>query len=187
MKISIKNIICVIVIVLASCVFENHQKNRHIIYQKITIPEFNIDNFLCTHDTINHSSYNKKLKEFSYKIVIYADSLNCIDCDLNLIEWKQRIKEIEKKQLDVCFLFILNYSYFSIIKQTIQRDKFHHPIFFDKQGYFAKANNFSKDIKHVIFLLNEENKIILVKNPINNANNWSLYIDKITSKQESKR
>jgi hypothetical protein len=187
MKTDIKNIICIIVIVLTSCVFENHQKNEQIIDQKITIPEFDRNNFLCTNDTLDHSSYNEKLKEFPYKIVIYADSISCIDCDLNLIEWKQRIKEIEKKQLDVCFLFILNYSYFSIIKQTVQRDKFHYPIFFDKYGYFTKVNNLSKDVKNIIFLLNEENKIIVIGNPINNTNNWNLYLNKITSKQKLKR
>jgi hypothetical protein len=171
-----------LIFILSSCAFEKHQKDKQIIDQKITIPEFDASNFLCTNDTIDYRFYNKKLKEFSYKIIIYADSLSCVDCDLNLIEWKQRIKEIEKKRLNVCFLFILNSNYFSIIKQIIQRDKFNYSIFFDKHGYFAKANNFSSDIKHITFLLNEDNQIILIGNPINNANNWNQYLDKIISK-----
>jgi hypothetical protein len=181
MRTIIKNLICIWVIVLPSCIFENQQKDKPVAAQKITVPEFDTINFLCTNDTLDYYSYNKKLKGFPFKIVIYADSVNCIDCDLNLIEWKQRIKEIEKRKLNVCFLFVLNSDYYSVIKHTIERDGFRYPIFFDKYGYFAKVNNFSDRIKYVTFLLNEEDKIILTGSPINNANNWDLYLNKITS------
>lgn len=163
----------------SSCIFKNHQKDKTIVNTSIELPEFDQNNFLCTNDTMNYNLYNKNLKEFSYKIVVYADSLNRIECDLNLIEWKQHIKEIQKRNLNVCFLFVLNINYLYNVKEIMQRDNFHYSIWFDKGKHFAKLNNLHNNIKFVTFLLNKENKILLVGNPINNSNNWNLYINTI--------
>jgi hypothetical protein len=179
MKNGILSVICLIVISFSSCIFKNNQKDKQIINTSIKIPEFDRHIFLCTNDTMNYSLYNKNLKEFAFKIVVYADSLNCIDCDLNLIEWKQHIREIQKRDLNVCFLFILNINYLYDIKKIMQRDNFHYSIWFDKDKYFAKLNNFPEDVKFITFLLNKENKILLTGNPINNSNNWNFYINTI--------
>jgi hypothetical protein len=96
------------IIGFSSCNFKNNQKNKQIINASIKMPEFNPGTFLCTNDTMNYSLYNENLKEFAFKIVIYADSLNCIDCDLNLIEWKQYSKKGLKCLLFICFEYQLS-------------------------------------------------------------------------------
>jgi hypothetical protein len=65
----------------------------------------------------------------------------------------------------------------------MQRDNFHYPIWFDKDNYFAKLNNFPKNVKFITFLLNKEDKILLTGNPINNSNNWNFYINTINKYQ----
>jgi hypothetical protein len=164
---------------MSACFSDKEKKQELLITKQIHLPDLNQLNCISLHDTLNCSLYYSKISTSNCKIIIYADTLNCIDCDLNLIEWKQRIRELEKRKLDVNFIFILNPNYLSDVKQIIHRDSFSYPIFFEKEKSLFRQKNFPPAIKFITLLLNKENEVILIGNPINNETIWELYIDKI--------
>ena len=50
------------------------------------------------------------------------------------------------------------------------------PFFIDENGAFLKNNTvIPQDSRFHVFLLNSENKIILVGNPLNNETIWDMY------------
>lgn len=61
-----------------------------------------------------------------------------------------------------------------------QKNKFEHPIFYDTLNKMEKLNHFPKNNTFRTFLLDKNNHVILVGNPIGNKTLWNLYKQIIT-------
>jgi hypothetical protein len=164
---------------IISCSTEKKEHINSFVNKSVILPVFDSINFVCSNTLIN--DYNQ---EELYTIVVYADSLSCVECDLNLLEWKQRIREVKKRSLTVSFKFIVNFNYFNELSQIIDRDKFEYPIFFDRNKTFTENNIFLEKINFIVFLLDTNNKIILIGNPATNPKIWDLYKKQILGKAE---
>lgn len=112
-------------------------------------------------------------KEF--KLVAYIDSAKCMECNLALDEWSVKIREMRKVNEEVSFLFIINSNNYSVIKSLLNKHRFDYPVFIDTTNSFYNLNSLNKDSKFQFFLLDRDNKIILVGNPIRNNSIWMLY------------
>lgn len=123
------------------------------------------------------------------KIVVYLDSLGCEDCKLYDLLKMDRLLESHSIFCDeFVVLYILHPS--SHLSKNVggmlEVIDFNYPVFIDFNGDFEKENPFlpSRNLFHS-FLLNRENKIILVGSPLNNTKMWDLYnrqIQKILKK-----
>ena len=123
-------------------------------------------------DTIEHSGDN-----CDYKIVTYIDSIGCTSCKLQLQNWKDFISKIDSLNHDkVSFFFYFHPKDKSELRFIFQRDSFEYPICLDENDSFNKLNHFPSDMTFQTFLLNWNNKVLAIGNPIHNPKIRELYI-----------
>lgn len=118
-----------------------------------------------------------------HKVLIYTDSLGCISCKLHLREWQKFINHIDSLQSDVSFLFFFNTNNFEEVNYLLRRDKLRHPVCFDVNDSLNKLNNFPKHNDFQTFLLDTDNRVVVVGNPVNNPKVKELYLRVIEGKQ----
>ncbi|MDD4032077.1 MAG: hypothetical protein PHS48_02400 [Bacteroidales bacterium] len=121
------------------------------------------------------------LKKPGYKIVTYADSSGCTDCRLNFYGWKLKMNEAKTWSKPVDVVFILQPKDESALISLLKFNDFSHAIFYDKNTDFIRQNQLSSDPLYQTFLINSENKIVLVGNPVSNSVLWKLYKETIES------
>jgi hypothetical protein len=138
---------------------------------------------LLGNDSDYISSFNKP-----YKIVVYidSDSVGCTSCKLKLFEWNLLISEINSSMKDsLSLLFYFHPQEETEIYDLVKRakmEKFNHPIFYDKENMINKLNNFPTIAECQCFLLDKDNKVLVVGNPAIGTELWKLYKKKIYGK-----
>lgn len=111
-----------------------------------------------------------------YKIITYIDSTGCAPCRMKLPSWNAFIAEIlSLTDKEVAFLMILHSSGDEDISYALKRDNFLYPITYDEDGLFAEDNNLPESTPYTTFLLDGDNKIVLVGNPVLNPKLRDLY------------
>ena len=119
-----------------------------------------------------------------YKIVMYSDSLGCQECELKLGDWRLKIKELKLLGKAVDFIFIIQSSDYSSFEHMASENLPDFPFIYDKEGKFFKQNKLFSDKRYNTFLLDKDNRIILVGNPTNGDKIWELYKTQIPQKDE---
>ena len=61
-------------------------------------------------------------------------------------------------------------------KQLLVRDSFNYPICIDVENLFNKLNHFPSDINYQTFLLDKDNKVLAIGNPVLNPKVKDLYL-----------
>ncbi|MDD4031783.1 MAG: hypothetical protein PHS48_00895 [Bacteroidales bacterium] len=121
------------------------------------------------------------LKKPGYKIVTYADSSGCTDCRLNFYGWRLKMDEAKAWNKSVDFVFILQPKEKSELVSLLKFNEWGIAVFYDKNTDFIRQNALSSDPLYQTFLINSENKIVLVGNPVSNTTLWNLYKEAIES------
>ena len=105
----------------------------------------------------------------NYKVVIYADSIGCMDCKLDLYKWKEFIAYIDSlSNNSISFLFFLQPKERIEMEYLLKGYDFNLPICIDMNNQLSKLNHLHVDSIPQVFLLNRENQVILTGNPISN-------------------
>ena len=112
-------------------------------------------------------------KEF--KLLTIIDTNSCTGCHLKLHEWNKFIKEMDTINPNVTFLFVVHVKDYTIIDVLKKQNKFTYPIFYDYKNKIGKLNDFPKTPRFLTFLLDKNNKVVLLGNPIGNHHMWKLY------------
>lgn len=116
---------------------------------------------------------NRPWEQAELKLVVYTDSVACSQCTFKqLYLWKDFV-ELENKYNDKFYIFFIIQSGSNTTKDLTSNFHYtglNHPIYIDSTNVFIKSNPHipSEEIYHV-FLLNENDSIILVGNPVFNA------------------
>lgn len=111
-----------------------------------------------------------------YKILIYIDQAGCISNKLQLYKWNTLIEEVRNEMQGlVNFQFYFQPKDIRKIQSILRRDTFEYPSHIDIDGKLNKLNNFQEDSRFQTFLLDMDNKVVLVGNPVNNPHIWDLY------------
>lgn len=118
------------------------------------------------------------LPKTRFTIITYVDSTGCISCKLELSQWKRLITEFDSIN-NVSVLFVFHPKDVEEMVYLLKRDDFIHPVCIDAEDAFNKLNKFPTDMMFQTFLLNEDNKVIAMGNPIHNPKVKELYL-KIT-------
>lgn len=66
------------------------------------------------------------------------------------------------------------------IRRITWKDNFKYPVFLDEKGSFYALNHFSADMDFQTFLLDKDNKVVAIGNPILNPKVKTLYLEKLT-------
>lgn len=156
-----------IIFVVSACHSRTSQSGRYeltLVGKTITIPT-SID---CQKDNPNN-----------IKLVSYFDATGCSSCKLkDLYTWRRLLAQgdslPEWKSLQC--LFIFNTSRMECPEQTLSAYRFNHRMLLDSLGCFEQANpELPADPLFHTFLLDRENRVVLVGSPIGNPRMWELY------------
>lgn len=133
-------------------------------------------------DTVDFSFRNTE-----YKVVSYVDSIGCISCKLQLANWTAFIQEVDSLTgRTVPFILCLHNPNVEEMRRIVRKDDFQYPVFIDEKGTFDALNHFPTNMTFQTFLLDKNNKIVAIGNPVLNPKVKELYLEKLTGMQESK-
>ena len=119
-------------------------------------------------------------KGAAYTIVTYIDSVGCTSCKLQLHRWKELVKEVDSlTNGDVPFLFYFHPKDIKELRYLTRRDAFAYPVCFDEKDDFNRLNRFPSEMMFQTFLLDKENRVIALGNPIQNPKVKELYLNLI--------
>ncbi|MBR5613519.1 MAG: DUF1573 domain-containing protein [Bacteroidaceae bacterium] len=122
-------------------------------------------------------------QDANYKIVSYIDSVGCTGCKLKLDRWKMFMEELSDKH--VSFLFFFHPKDLKELHFLTRQHAFTYPICFDEKDVFNSLNRFPSDMTFQTFLLDKDNKVISVGNPVHNPKVKELYLKHITGRMNS--
>lgn len=135
--------------------------------REIQIPDNPIFTVLA-HDTVNFPIQG------DYRIFTYVDSVGCLSCKLQLNRWKILMEDTEFS--DVNFLFFFSPEKVRDIVSTLRAEDFVHPVCIDRDNRLNRLNHFPSDERFQTFLLDKDNRVLAVGNPIHNPKIKELYL-----------
>ena len=167
-----------------SCHNEQKEKENKIAYlvsewqgKQIQFPE----NLTFTRYLTDTTDF--QIPQSEYKVLIYVDSIGCTSCKLQLHKWKELIEYTDSvTQGKVPFLFFMHPKDAKEIRYLLKRDAFDRPICIDIDDRLNKLNKFPADITFQTFLLDKDNKVTVLGNPVHNTAVKDLYLKQITGK-----
>ena len=119
-----------------------------------------------------------------YKVLVFVDSIGCTSCKLQLSRWKEFIRYTDSiSQKNIPFLFFFQFDDQWEIYSLLIRENFDKPICLDRSDSLNQLNHFPKDIRFQVFLLDKNNKVVVIGNPVHNPNVKELYLEEISRKQ----
>lgn len=120
-------------------------------------------------------------EDAEYKVVTYIDSVGCTDCKLQLPRWKELMVEVDSLTGgSVPFLFYFHPKDLRELRFLTRRDAFAFPVCFDEKDEFNRLNHFSGEMMFQTFLLDKENKVIALGNPVLSLKVKELYLNLIS-------
>lgn len=123
-------------------------------------------------------------KDADYKVVAYVDSAGCTGCKLQLPRWKELIAEVDSlTDGSVPFLFYFHPKDLKELKYLTRREGFVYPVCFDGKDDFNRLNRFPNEMMFQTFLLDKENKVVALGNPVLNPKVKELYLKLIAGNQ----
>ena len=125
-------------------------------------------------DTVNIDISGK------YKVLTYVDTTGCISCYLQLEHWKNFM---EMEEMDsVKFLFFFPSEKRQDILNILEEVDFSYPICVDEHNSLDSLNRFPVEFGGQTFLLDKENRVLAIGNPIHNRKVKELYLKIIQGK-----
>ena len=116
------------------------------------------------------SILNMGSKEF--KILLYTDSTGCTRCKSRLDIWQSYIEELGNQ---VNFLFYFHPKDEESLLSMFRFEMFDHHVFIDDDDKLNKLNKFSNNSMFQCFLLDKNDRVLAIGNPVHNSKIWDLY------------
>ena len=125
-------------------------------------------------DTVN---MDISVGKYNHRVLVYVDSAGCTSCHLQLRAWKQFIAEVDSLVEDsVQFLFYLTPKNMEEARYITLSEDFTHPMCIDKSNRIDHLNHFPEEDMFHVFLLDRENKVTVIGNPVRNNAVRSMFI-----------
>ena len=126
-----------------------------------------------------------EFRHADYKVVTYIDSVGCTSCKLQLSRWKEFLAEVDSlAEGSVPFLFYFHPKDMKELRYLTRRDRFTYPVCLDEMDDFNRLNQFPREMMFQTFLLDKDNKVIAIGNPVLNPRVKELYVSIITGRKE---
>ena len=127
-----------------------------------------------------------EFRHADYKVVTYIDSVGCTSCKLQLPRWKEFLAEVDSlTEGSVPFLFYFHPKDMKELRYLTRRDRFTYPVCLDEMDDFNRLNQFPREMMFQTFLLDKDNKVIAIGNPVLNPRVKELYVSLITGRKEA--
>ena len=134
-------------------------------------------------DTVDY-----RIPESDYKVLVYVDSVGCTSCKLQLTKWKTFIAQVDSVTGgNVPFLFFFQSKDDKEIRYLLKQDNFNRPVCIDRNNRMNAKNNFPQEMTFQTFLLDKDNKVKVIGNPIHNLAVKELYLKHLTGTTSQKQ
>ena len=121
-----------------------------------------------------------RIPKTDYKVVVFVDSVGCISCKLQLPKWKEFMHEVDSlSDGNVPFVFFFQTKDVRELRYILRRDNFSHPVCIDTEDSFYKLNRFPGEMMFQTFLVDSENRVKVIGNPIHNLSVKDLYLNEL--------
>ena len=115
-----------------------------------------------------------RIPKTDYKVVVFVDSVGCISCKLQLPKWKEFMHEVDSLcEGKVSFVFFFQSANVKELRYILRRDGFSLPVCIDADDSFNSLNHFQT------FLVDSENRVKVIGNPIHNLSVKDLYLKEL--------
>ena len=123
------------------------------------------------------------LNNVPYKILSYVDSAGCMSCKLQLSSWKNFVGQLDSICQDkAAVLLFLHPKKVKDIRPILISNNFDYPVCIDVNDSLNKLNHFPSDMAFQTFLLDKDNKVLAIGNPVLNPKVKELYLKIIQGK-----
>ncbi len=118
-----------------------------------------------------------RIPKTDYKVVVFVDSVGCISCKLQLPKWKEFMHEVDSLcEGKVSFVFFFQSANVKELRYILRRDGFSLPVCIDADDSFNSLNHFPGEMMFQTFLVDSENRVKVIGNPIHNLSVKDLYL-----------
>lgn len=113
------------------------------------------------------------------KIVVYVDSIGCTECNMKIQEWTDIFKCTRDSLPNLSIIYIVSPKKGQSQKITsiFRKYEIDYPFFIDSLNQFGNLNEMPKERKYHTFLIDRQNRIVLVGSPMHSDKIWQLYKD----------
>jgi hypothetical protein len=121
-----------------------------------------------------------QIPDSEYKVLIYADQSGCVACKLQLDKWKLLIAEVDSiSGKSIPFLFFLDNKDDRDVHFILRHFYFDLPVCIDREGRLNELNRFPRENGFDAFLLDSDNKVVVIGNPVHSLAVKDLYLEQI--------
>ena len=111
---------------------------------------------------------------------MYVDSIGCVSCKLQLKEWAKFMSFVDSvTSQSIPFLFFFQPKNNDELRSILKYNNYSYPICVDTENHFYNLNHFSSEMMFQTFLLDKDNKVVVIGNPIHNLAVRDLYLKEI--------
>lgn len=104
-----------------------------------------------------------------FKIVTYIDSDGCTSCKMKLKSWDKFINELKSSpDVAINFLMVINTDEKVVVETLLKQNNFNHPVAIDSRGDYYAMNVLPEKSDYQTFLLDGNNKVLAIGNPVDN-------------------
>lgn len=162
-------LICVILLnILGACVDKKEQYVRQWYGKTLLFPDSIVFRLFAREKVFFDYTKTK------YKLAVFIGDADCISCKLKIDDWLRFKQDLDSTSSDITFLFIMNPIYRRELYTVLKSYNFSTSVCIDNSKEIRTLNNIPLNTFHV-FLLDWENKIIGVGDPIANIKVRNLY------------
>ena len=178
-----KNIGCLLVLfALLSCSGNKLEKElTNFIGTEILFPE-NMQANLQGKDTLMSFSHAP------LKMVVWYDSIGCSSCRIQQMhDWNEIIRYAGEncEVFEPVFIFSPKVSDLYSVNIALRMAGFEYPVYVDPGNFFHKNNpDIPSNERMHTFLIDENNKVVLVGSPLRNELLWELYKEQVESQRK---
>lgn len=165
---------------VASC--DNNTKYNH---EALSVVKKWTGRTICAIPSSNYIVYsnnNKRIEDPSkiknnFKILLYINESESESCRLHLYEWADFFKEVDSISKNVTKLIVVKPKNKFAFIQTLQDYNFPYPIYIDEKDEFNTANKLPSNTLYHQFLLDKNNGVLFIGNPINSHRIREAYLN----------
>lgn len=118
-------------------------------------------------------------KQTLTKMIVWYDTMECSSCRMKRIDMWNKIVVYSRDSIigfEPVFIFSPNKGSLNSFELEINIANFDYPIMVDYENSFYDVNpQIPQDNKFHVFLLDKNNKVVLIGNPLQNQKLWALY------------
>lgn len=122
-------------------------------------------------DTVQYPAH------LQYTILSYVDSAGCFSCKLQLPMWREFIHRLDSTYPGKVSVLLFLHSKSEIeLLYALKKNGFDYPVCIDENDKLNRLNHFPSDMAFQTFLLDKDNKVLAMGNPILNPKIKELYL-----------